>query len=349
MKKEKANGQLSSHLLKAASDDSEQTLSMDWLATHRDSKKVKLNDQAQVHAFKSTIWPNGESYFSPVPSIFILEILNLETLNSQPGWIIRDGVVPLLWFFKTFPRPGKLKSKIYLNSSLLKFVPTAWQPFVGSYRTVSTQPFNSNKSAPNKLIVCATIGENHCSLKGLETRLEKWVSSHPEIDIQKMEKQIFFPIRMSPSNTDAIYPIKFMIEFCRYFGPENNQVLTWPQVQMSHSWEGFYFLEINDHLICSDSSLKHDVLSKGGINFEQSSADQTIDPKSEFISLSPYHGFEISDEAKFDKSISTSLKRSIKEHAEFNELYLKTIQSEANQNLPWPSWFSMLAEEANII
>ena len=60
------------------------------------------------------LYPHYQSYISPVNPVFLETIPNLEVLNSKKLWSVRDGLVPLLFFFTKFKIP-KLNFQLRSN------------------------------------------------------------------------------------------------------------------------------------------------------------------------------------------------------------------------------------------
>ena len=93
-------------------------LNLDWLEKYRENDlqlKPHLSQSLEVKNFFSHFWPNTSDYQSPFENIFLIQAATAKIFNSRPKWFIRDGLIPLLWFFKTHPTPAKMKSRIYIH------------------------------------------------------------------------------------------------------------------------------------------------------------------------------------------------------------------------------------------
>lgn len=60
-------------------------------------------------------------------------------LKNHRTKVIRDGFIPLMWFFINNPRPPKKTDKIYIHIQFQSFVPEPWLKNVGFYRVCSAQ------------------------------------------------------------------------------------------------------------------------------------------------------------------------------------------------------------------
>ena len=341
MKKAKANSHLSSQSLQDSMNNKVQTLNNDWLSAHRDIEKPKLLETPEVQAFMQNIWPAGDSYFSPIQTAFMVQFINLGFFNRQPAWIIRDGLIPLLWFFKTHPRPTGVKSRLYIHENLTEFVPKEWQELVGTYKIISASPFE-NTAEPNKILIAGIVSETYSSIKSLPENLKIWSQKRPSVKLTDLPKFAFLPFKTWGADhwTQMSFHPNYMVHLCKAMGTDI-QVLNWHQMQSTDSWEGTYVLDLNDGMVCADSYFNHMALARGARLWLPTEAN----PSADYISLSPYHGFEINESPDFSESISFEVKRSLKETSTFANVYLKAVRSETNQVLPWPKWFSSWAQD----
>lgn len=339
MKKSKSSATLSSLNYPEIQKQVAKTLNSDWLNAHKDVEKPKFPRTAEIDAFFGSFWPAGESYFSPVQCAFFIQFISLSLFNQQPFWIMRDGLIPLLWFFKTHPRPTGIKSRIYVHESLTNYVPKEWQEITGSYHLKSTSRFGKSTSA-SSLLLTSVGSEIYCGQKALADNLKLWAEQRPEIKLTDIPKLAFLPYRHFGGPTEQTFHPNLMIQLCKAMGTDI-RATNWNQMQSTDSWENFYILDLNDGMICSDSYFVHFVLARGAQLWKPTEAD----PSAQYISLSPYHRFEINDSVDFTQSISFEVKRSLKETTTFTERHLKAVYSEANQILPWPKWFSSWAQD----
>lgn len=98
------------------------------------------------------LWPMADTIDSQADCIFLSEVLDVKLLAKKPLWFLRDGLVPLSWFFTVHPRPPSwFKSTLGIHHQLLFVVPPEWQTFVKGYECLSVeahlQEFNTKENA----------------------------------------------------------------------------------------------------------------------------------------------------------------------------------------------------------
>jgi len=253
---------------------------VDWIqarSSEPTGAALPVPDYANI--FFHRLWPTVIDYFSPVPSTFLVQCLNLEQLNSRPEWIVRDGRIPLSHFFKAHPEPRGLKAKVYVEATTTDAVPAAWSENTGTYRVVSSQPAN-----PSLHCILAATGSAEFQsqaelLRFLESvRLER-----------AREVSLFVPALFR----DFSFHCEYRIQLDRHFNrPES---LEWLQLVAKSSFKDCEAIEINNRNICADNFMTHVLLSRGAGFTEQ------ILPHERYVPLSPYHGYALNPRPEFSQ------------------------------------------------
>src|SRR5207244_2578750 len=107
---------------------------IDWFEIHPalESKAVRRHS-AEVENFLTHLWPMGLTYQSPFRPRFLIELERSGLEASDETFLVRDGLVPLLWFWKKWPEPGAFRGKLIVGDSYVEYVPEAWRPHIRYY------------------------------------------------------------------------------------------------------------------------------------------------------------------------------------------------------------------------
>lgn len=313
-----------------------ENLVTDWFESHPDFESARrtLPITNESRHYTDFTWPCSTDYLNPMNACFALQILNLEVLNKRPKWLIRDGLVPLLWFFKTHPKPKNLKSKIYVDEQFGAFVPEAWRSHCGTYKFKSLAKGNGSR----KLLLVGIMSEAYFNLNDLDTFLDKITAETTKEELYSLQKFAMLPVKGYGfrAELDHNYHVDYMAKVCDHFGC-NIKGLTIDQFRSMESFHGYEVVSLNSKFLISDSWLFHFPLSRGAKVFGQRTVTET--EHKELTPFSPYHGVLLTEEIAED-SIESSLKKSLNLTTEYHELFTKAMNSETNLRMPWPRWFT---------
>lgn len=291
---------------------------VDWLSNHPQTKRhASLPQTQEVQHFINSFWPMTTDYFNPFNEIFLVRVLALELLNARDKWFVRDGIVPLLWFFKRFPQPRQLQAKLYVDIRWAYFIPKAWQKHVYFYELVS---FSEERNFTKSFL----FGTLMSQILSKETIKEKRALAEEEGAGGLKGVEAFLLTRSSMNNDEQSFHVGATFEVARQFGLDIRP-LNWAQFLDLNSFQGCYAIDFNSAKIVSDNYLYHLILSKGG--YVQGVRCVSKLAKSD-IQLSPFHGFVITKKPSKTKSLVNN-----------KENLFKILNSEANLKLPWPTWF----------
>ncbi|HEX7675427.1 MAG TPA: hypothetical protein VF412_14725 [Bdellovibrio sp.] len=229
----------------------------------------------ELSKLASWLHPHYQSYISPVNPIFVSEIPNLEVLNSKKLWAIRDGLVPLLFFFTKFKSPKGLRSKILIEQELLDCVPEVWRPYVGSYYLQAKE----SSVEVDRAFIYGVNSEVFMSKESISKALDRFTQRKKpwkEIWIYLSTRQ-FTPLENPRHHT------QMFLEIFQRTGAQMN-VVDLQEILGVQSWEGWELFELNKKTILADSWLSHAVVSRGG-----HIADIKQPMNSEIVHLSAHH------------------------------------------------------------
>ncbi len=313
------------------------TLGKEWILPsfyHHTSKKL-AQTSPECRQFLNAIWPSAISYDSPLCPIFLAEVSKIQVLAKRPIWLIRDGLVPLSWFFEMHPKPPVgLKTRLFIAEKLSGYVPTAWRKLFGTYRLVSRTPSKRIRGA-KKLFLASVVLESYCSRESLRQKCQEVrrllgpkIASEPHLG--------FFPIHQE---LPSAFPSQFIIDICQTI-PGTIQAIDWPKFNQSDSLQGYSLFEFNDDLICADSYLSHAVLTRGATllnsEFHLDSINK-IEKGCSYTELSPYHGMIVRPQISKDSHLEIALQQR-NEMSSYYQGYNRAMRSKANLKYPWPTW-----------
>jgi hypothetical protein len=277
--------------------------------------------------------PCTTEYGSSLNSVFLSEIPNLEVFNKRPVWLVRDGLVPLLWFFRNYPKPGAIKSRLLIHEELVSVVPTAWIKHVGSYLTVTNfqEGVLKPKASEPKFLFTGLLMDSIFSLDSVDEQLE---NLHKEFgpNFKKAEKTLCLFIRhdMFIPEDQSSFQVKFMVKLMQGLG-SNVNVISLDELKLVSNWYGFYFQDWNAKRVVSDSFITHMALSRGAKMLDRGRPQVLgkVGRGERFVPLSPYHGMLIKDNVE---PVSAKMRPKIDAEIE------RVMMSNSNQRYPWPRW-----------
>lgn len=277
-------------------------------------KRRRLNEDFQVPGyatpFLNFMWPMANEYVSPLNAIFLVQIIQLSAFNQRRYWLIRDGLVPLVFFFKVHPKPEGVRTRLFIEESVAFVVPEAWRPLVGTYRVTSSfQPADLSKT-----LFCGLAAPHHQE----DEELREQLNSLDGENLRKRENSVYLPTRPYFLNFDETFPLRYLSILTSAVG-SRLQPLAWSQVNFRTHFSGYELIELNGKRLVADSYIAHLVLARGAFIRSR--------PRSEserWIPLSPFHGLALKDrvEASGDAAFSSRLENDPR-----------------NQIFPWSTWF----------
>ena len=288
----------------------------------------------EVSSFLNYLWPVTVEYHSPLNPIFLTGVSDLGHLSMCPVYQVRDGLVPLLWFFRKHPVPGKFSGKLLIHQKYVDYVPTKWRSRVGSYEIESLDTIKSRQ--PKKLLLAGLVMESCCSLEFLEERLLELCREYTANELSKMEIKALLLGRSDQFGDEHKH--EYYGNFCKKIFMKlglNIQFINWRIFHGMESLAGYEILEFNEGLLCADSFMTFNALSRGH-PFKTRKSPESSGGVGRLVELSPYHGMRVRDRvssrpvAKFTDDLS-GLNRA--------------MFSEANRKLPWPVWFGIWARD----
>jgi hypothetical protein len=280
--------------------------------------------------FLNAVWPMSENYYSPIRATSLLHHVAFASLNESPLWLIRDGLVPLLWFFRAFPTPRRIKTRLLVHADFAWAVPAAWRDRAGTYEIVSLPTSTLERQRNKRFILAGPFAEAVCSIKSLEASLSKLKAAVGAAALRRAELAAFLPARVASFHTDAseAYHARCLKAILDAFGTSDNvRFIDWNHLRWMDDLSG-EFVEFNDRLLWADNFLVHHALSTGGRI--AGDPDRRLSRSSgRIFELSPYHGFLVN----FDLGRKNFVRPPF-------EAKRTALTGAANRSFPWHAWLS---------
>ena len=307
-------------LKKRRSEDEEPIV---WLSGHPKQQRFSFPATQEFKAFAGMYWPNTEAYHNPLGAVFSAQVLSSKLLSMNSMLLFRDGLVPLLWFFKVFPQPRTIKTTLIVPSPFARAVPSAWLRQVKFYTLV--QVANPLKK-PIALYIIGGTGSAHTDIPLIRNRVEA-CKNLLDGRIQDVEKRYF--ISSNPGDPDSPSRLfeTFQILFSE-FGFQGRPI-TWAEYNSSTQNPNCVSLSLNSDLAVYDDFAAHASASRGAFQVHLPVVSSISKVQ---IPLSPYHGMNIHDSmSAIEEAGEPILSRHEIMRTFGHEIYLKA---------PWPTFFS---------
>jgi hypothetical protein len=323
---------------------------LDWFsAYHQARRRAEIpppppSTRTLIKAF----WPSALPYYSALNPVFLNDNLSVQKLNRLPAWLLRDGLMPLQWFFHSFPKPQGFKSRFYVHEELAPIVPTPWRPFCGTYRLESSNPPPSARE-PKGLILAGVVMDAFCGIEHLQKSLDRIIARYGKAALASMELLSFLPMDQHSRDLQPQhqYHSEYWLRLCRALGA-SIKPLSWKELTGLETLADYDFLELNEGLVCADSYLSHLLASKGARFFDQAPRPRSMSGSgdSSWVDISPMHGFRLSGKLEGAYALAGEEKELESAAEHFRQLAVLT-DAPAHYPYPWPDWFNAWVELAS--
>lgn len=247
------------------------------LETDRDWKS--LLKKAEPHDFV----PGGlgDDHASPVPLVWLSRLRSTAVLKKEKSWLARDGLVPLIHFFKDQPRPpAGFTGRVLIHEDWGHFVPRAWRPRCAGYRLTplpTTREQLSPAPTPRRWVTIARVCRQFCSSPHLRATLAALPRRHDLLTG-------YFEV----GDVTAEYLFEFFGAFRDGFSGKVDHAELF-QLRHVTDLRDATVLDLNERLVCADDANLHLLLSRG--------ASLPASPPrraEETLRVSAYHGYAVS-------------------------------------------------------
>ena len=258
---------------------------------------------------------------------------------------MRDGLLPILWFFKNNPAPASFRGNLQVHADFEEYVPDAWRSQVELYRFFSTSAggylTKAKKAQPiRNLLLLGLIAPSVCSLPTLNDELKEIVRLiGGKKGLDNCTIKAVLPLRfenMHLFNGQSYYN-RFIASICRELGTQID-FMEYDAFRASYPAEDTWFHEFNDRWLYADSYMSLVAQSKSCrvLPLHKSDSAESFDrilPAFPHVSC----GIRKTYKKKFLNYLEGNW---ITESEERAKRYYSAMNSAANISYPWPNWFS---------
>jgi hypothetical protein len=213
--------------------------------------------------------PNPSNYLWPTTVAhgaadwtFLSEVDQQTRRTTGRAIKVRDGLIPMAWFFYNNPEPTDWNRKILVHHSLFRHVPTAWRTLTGVY-DLGVQPTPNESATIDELLLLGAASENFCELERLRQILSR---------IE--ERLVQLPSVTKVSAYIAIPPMMDQVPFqAEYFGTlarglnREIQFLDWYKFCGRKNLSKVWVVDLNGYMLCADNYLYQWALTFGAKSF----------------------------------------------------------------------------------
>jgi hypothetical protein len=293
------------------------------------AKNTAQNPSAEeMGRYTKSFWPFLDPYFSSLNPVFSFEAGPSLFQSGQKTILLRDGAIPLAWFFEGASRELAAAAQIFVHSTLGALVPERWKNRTKFYNIYSEQEFHEG-NPPETLFLYGPICRGVMSLEELEEKLEQVQRILGKAEPKRV--LLFSPIRRTEffGVEDESFEFQYYHRIFRRFGSKV-EFISWQGAErMPHTHTAL--VELNHGWTYQDSTAAHILLRKGAGLLRLPSNEKT----GTRVPLSPNHGMEISPMPAKTGFYSTEGKEDLLR-------FYSMLHQRANDPLirvPWPKWF----------
>ena len=318
---------------------------VDWFQLNTQANVLKHTSPNQTSGdFLNYLWPAGAAYYSPLNSVMLSLIDSPDQLAWHDVWMARDGLVPLLWFFKKNPNPGRFSGKILIHESFAPFVPAPWRPRMGTF-SIQFNDETAVKVTRKNIMLTGMVTDTFSTIKELKAELEVISRRLTDLKITTGSIYCLFINKNFGFGNDHKYDYlcDYMFSLSKQFKNFDLIPINWSQFEGFQNLNDFYFADLSGTKLCADSYFAHSVLKRGARPLAENRAKG--DKKGEkFVRLSQYHGVVV--KGGIDGEYALYDAQEVKSRSQSFKLFEEAMRSEANVVLPWPSWIKEWAPVA---
>ncbi len=284
------------------------------------------------------ISPFSDKYYSPLNPFLIFGGADPEQLLKKDTWLLRDGLIPLSFFFKEASLDLLAGSRKFLvHKDFWFLVPPTWQKNVLFY-DVSAKKNYGKGSVPEKMVLMGIANDTMADPEEFVTSIKDLASNFTAKEIEKIQIMAYFPNKRSDlwgkwqdenifKYAKSIFEnLKMDIHF-----PE------WDVLKSTMDYQNTLYYEVNSGVIVKDTATQHMFLSRGAGLLKCSDANEKGFKLIKTLSLSLYHDVNIFE---FDfqklKAVSNPLESDLLPY------YKKIIEKGTSPRLiseGWEKWY----------
>ncbi len=281
-----------------------------WFTT-RLPQPNKSKNQISQSKMEEWLGDYTHPYYSPLKPLFTSEIADPEMIKDYEIVTLRDGLVPLLWFFRTNPDPSIFSNHFLVHHSLKQFIPQAWKSHIHYYSISS----NKKNTPPTKIILTGHIPDQYCSQERIGNLITTLKLQIDKLKLNFTSADIYMPVLHDPFYIDVqggsnlFYFCQEILTMFKQFG----KIWTSRDFHSKTEFSAYCLFDIGSNMLNCDPSIIQQALGKNAMLLNPSPSEKPTFQSA----LSPYHQINIYQE----KDVSTQDSQGDHLLKTFNEFY----------------------------
>lgn len=292
--------------------------------------KLLRQEQETLERF---LFPLNLAYANPLPTVFLWRAKSLRELKAEAEWLVRDGLMPLLWFFQKYPRPGSdFKNRLLIHKEVSWAVPPAWRRHCGIYHYAPAVALTRARPKGKKAetVVTSFIASPlFCSQEFLARKLAAAKPSDV-LAWAAVRDGLFL------ADSDLTASFRMTQTLLRAVSGEV-RVRPWHELA-GHSYYGdAAYLDLNQRLLCADDTPYHAFVSRGARVLSERRPSPAL-KKARRLPVSDYHDLVVERFQATAESLSP--RRFLEQSYELLPGIRHSINQGLSAELPWPGWIT---------
>ncbi|MGZ3787082.1 MAG: hypothetical protein ACXVLQ_01090 [Bacteriovorax sp.] len=205
--------------------------------------------------------PFSNAYFAPTNPVLLGGNITQKLIDKKI-WTLRDGLIPLSFFFRERSPNGAI-GEFAIHKDLWFIVPEQWRDKILFYDVQSDDSYNEER-LPTKLFITGMLNSTFADLEEFEKDLLNLCKILGKKNIEKMEIVAFFPNKRNKlwgkwQNENALNFSKVLFSGLKM----DIHLPEWDEIQSEMNFKNCLYHEINRGHFIQDTYTKYLALSKG--------------------------------------------------------------------------------------
>ena len=232
----------------------------------------KQND-LRAHQFYWQLNPFIKDFYNPINPVVLSVENNLEALFQKNILMVRDGLIPLTYFFKQTPVDPKIPI-LFIHKDFWFLVPDEWRSHVNYYSIESNYDFNVKNKYKRVLLTGLTNGVFVDEVE-FNDDLDFLIETLGKENLKDIEFSVYLPMKGLDlwGNWGDENILKTMQTLFKKLGTN----LSFPglrDIQMELNFKDSVYFEFNRGHILKETFLKNLILSRGAHFLERKNEDK---------------------------------------------------------------------------
>ncbi len=287
--------------------------------------------------YQQFLAPFADKYYSPLNPFIIFGGADSAQLLKKNVWMLRDGLLPLSFFFKEASEELLQDDrKFIIHKDLWFLVPPAWQKSVLFFDVKSNNVFDQ-KRLPQKIFISGFANDTLADQDEFLADIEELASNFSKEELEKIQISAYFPGKNNDlwAKWKDENPFKYAKALFKNLKIDID-FPDWEIIKSTMNYDDTLYFEINRGAMVKDSYLKQMFLSRGAGELKRENSEDGFTYMKN-VQLSPYHSVEIlSCDFKEVSSYIDPLKSDIMPY--FKKIFAKT-SSPRNISDGWEKWY----------